>query len=96
MSKLTNLVDNNNDLRWNALYTSDPALRTFLNSKQSGGDWESTQTIAPTNLTVTVLSSTSVQLTWTPIAYTGDTGGYQIWKGTAGGTLVDLRGHNTE
>jgi hypothetical protein len=26
------------DLRWNALYTSDAALRAFLNTRQIGGD----------------------------------------------------------
>ena len=92
LKNLTQLTNNGSDLRWNALYTTDNTLRTFLNSKQTGGDWESTQTIAPTNLTATVLSSTSVQLTWTPIIYTGDTGGYEIWKGTPGpgGTVWSL------
>jgi uncharacterized delta-60 repeat protein len=88
------LVYRNSDLRWNALYTTDSTLRAFLNEKQFGGDWESTQTVAPTNLSVIVLSDTSVQLTWTPIAYTGDTGGYEIWKGTPGpgGTVWSLEG----
>ncbi len=92
LTKLTGLVDNNSDLRWNALYTTDSTLRTFLNQKQYGGNWESTQTVAPTNLTATVLSSTSVQLTWIPIAYMGDSGGYEIWKGTPGpgGTVWSL------
>ena len=87
ISNLASLLDNQSDIRWNALYTSDPALGAFLNGKQFDGDWMSTQTVAPTDLTVTALSSTSVQLTWTPISYTGDTGGYEIWKGTPGGTL---------
>lgn len=91
MTSLTGLYNNAGcDLRWNALYTSNTTLRDFLNLKQTGGNWQSTQTIAPTNLTITVLSDTSVQLTWTPIAYTGDTGGYEIWKGTPGGTLWTL------
>jgi len=31
------------DICHNHLYTNDPALRDFLNSKQDGGDWESCQ-----------------------------------------------------
>jgi hypothetical protein len=87
LTSLTQLT--NTDLRWNGLYTTDNALRTFLNNRQVGGDWESTQTVAPTNLTVTVLSKTSRQLTWTPIAYTGNTGGYEVWKGTLVGLGID-------
>jgi uncharacterized delta-60 repeat protein len=82
LKNLTQLIDNLSDFQWNALYTTDDTLRAFLNQKQNEGDWESTQTIAPTNLTVTVLSKTSRQLTWTPIAYIGDSGGYEVWKGT--------------
>jgi len=85
LTNLTSLVDGYSDFRWNALYTTDNALRTFLNSKQAGGNWEGTQTIAPTNLAATALSSTSVQLTWTPIVYTGDTGGYEVYYSTTSG-----------
>jgi Leucine-rich repeat (LRR) protein len=87
LTNLTQLIDNESDFQWNALYTSDDTLRAFLNQKQAGGDWESTQTIAPTNLTATPLSSTSVQLTWTPIVYTGDAGGYQVWRRASGMAL---------
>jgi len=83
LKSLTKLNANESDFRWNALYTTDDTLRTFLNIKQNGGDWESTQTVAPTNLTATVLSSTSVQLTWTPIAYIEYTGGYEVYYSTA-------------
>ena len=90
LKNLTQLTNNVGiDLRWNALYTTDDTLRTFLNSKQNGGNWENTQTVAPTNLTATALSSTSVQLTWTPIIYTGDTGGYEVYYSmTSGGTYT--------
>ena len=85
IGNLANLINGQSSFQYNALYTTDGTLRTFLNSKQSGGDWESTQTIAPTNLTATGVSSTSVQLTWTPIAYTGDTGGYEVYYSTTSG-----------
>ena len=88
LMNLVNLEDDQSEFRWNALYTSDAALRTFLNSKQSGGDWESSQTVAPTNLVVGIPSRTSVPLTWTAVTYTdGDTGsGYEVYyTNTSGG-----------
>ena len=43
---LTSLDDSQCDFRWNGLFTSDPVLRDFINSKQIGGDWESFQYLA--------------------------------------------------
>jgi len=71
-------LDEGSDIRWNALYTSNIALRDFLNSKQSGGDWQSTQTVEPLNLAAGSPSDTSVPLTWNAIQYTGDAGGYEV------------------
>ena len=44
LMNLTMLADNNSDFRYNHLYTTSEDLRTFLNQKQAGGDWESSQT----------------------------------------------------
>jgi len=44
MADLANLVDGQLDLRWNHLFTRDDSLRTFLNTKQTWGDWQSYQT----------------------------------------------------
>ena len=92
LENLTKLKDNESDFRWNALYTSDNILRVLLNDAQIDGDWESTQTIAPAGLHVAVLSDDSVQLTWSAIDYTGDTGGYEVYNATEPGrpyTLVE-------
>ena len=36
------------DFRWNGVWTDDEDLQEFLSTKQmQGGDWESTQTVAP-------------------------------------------------
>ena len=43
------------DLRYNALHSDDSSLIAFLNSKQSGGDWQRTQTVAPTTLSVSTV-----------------------------------------
>jgi len=43
LKNLPNLDEGGSDFRWNHLYTSDEALRQFLDTKQTGGDWQSTQ-----------------------------------------------------
>jgi Leucine-rich repeat (LRR) protein len=96
LANLTYLHEGESDLRWNALYTSDATLGAFLDSKQVGHDWEGTQTVAPTGLAAGDPMLDSVSLSWSPISYTGDSGGYRIWYGTQppgpytlGGTTVD-------
>jgi hypothetical protein len=85
-SSLINLKNLNYiDFRWNGFYTNDSTLRTFLNRKQVGGNWENTQTIAPSNVTASVLSPSSVKINWTPIIYTAGTGGYRVYYSTAPG-----------
>jgi hypothetical protein len=73
------------DLRWNALSSTNPTLTAFLNSKQDGGDWQSTQTIPVTGLGASGITGTQVTVNWTPIVYTGDTGSYQVFTSTASG-----------
>jgi Leucine-rich repeat (LRR) protein len=85
LANLTGLQDGASDFRWNAVYTSDATLRDFLNSKQVGGHWESTQTVAPAGLAAGSPTLDSVPLSWSPILYTGDTGSYRIWYGTHAG-----------
>lgn len=87
LTNLTHLLPGNaTEIRWNALYSTDPSLTAFLNSKQDGGDWQSTQTIAPTNLSTSGATANAITVNWTPIAYTADGGSYQVWYApTAGG-----------
>lgn len=74
------------DIRWNALYTSDNPLSTFFTSIQTGGDWEGTQTIAPTNFSASPGSDDeSMVLSWTAIAYQTGGGGYDIDYRSSGG-----------
>ncbi len=91
------LIDNGGiDLRWNALFTPDSddleqkLLYSFLYAKQIGHDWESTQTIAPTNLAAHTLTSTSILLTWKAIDYTENEGGYETWYSSTSGEPYDL------
>jgi hypothetical protein len=92
LENLDSLVENGIDLRWNALYTDNESLRDFLNTKQDGGDWESTQTTAPTNTTAQSTGSTSIKVGWHPIQYTGDTGGYRVFYSPTPGGPYTLSG----
>jgi hypothetical protein len=92
LGSLTSLVDMGSDFRWNALETSDPTLRIFLDTKQTGGDWVSTQTLAPSGFSAGAPGVATVPLSWTPILYRGDGGGYRLWYGTTPGGPYELVG----
>ncbi len=91
-TSLTTLSDNASDFRWNAIYTTDNTVRTFLNTKQAGGDWESTQTIAPGGVSAGSLTDTSIRVSWTPIVYTGAAGSYRVFFSTVPGGAYTLFG----
>jgi Leucine-rich repeat (LRR) protein len=71
------------DFGYNALYTGNASLRTFLDSVNPG--WDSTQTIAPWDLSYIYASASSVRVRWTPITYTWDSGGYRLLHSTTSG-----------
>ena len=71
------------DIGYNALYSDDDTVRNFLTGCDP--DWESTQTIAPSDLSAAVVSGSSIEVSWTPISYTGDPGGYRVFYSTASG-----------
>ena len=85
LQNLTNVAAGSLDIRWNGLYTDNAALRTFLNARQTGGDWESSQTIAPDNTAAAATGYNSIRVTWDPIVFTGYTGGYRVLYGTISG-----------
>jgi Leucine-rich repeat (LRR) protein len=88
LANLVNIEAGMLDLRYNALYTTNASLRSFLDSKH-GGTWEDSETVTPTNLQVAASKGDSVVLTWTPIAYVYDEGGYQVeFAPSAGGPFT--------
>jgi Leucine-rich repeat (LRR) protein len=72
------------DLTYNALYSDDAALVAFLNGVQIGGNWQSTQTVAPESPTITQLGDHTVWLSWTPTSYQMDPGGSVVFSGPTG------------
>jgi hypothetical protein len=53
----------------------------WLKRRQS--NWSDTQTTAPTNVSAVSISSSSIKVSWTPIKYKGDTGGYLVYYSTS-------------
>lgn len=74
------IVDGGLDLRWNALNTADPDLAGWLAAK--AGDWRSTQTLAPRNLTAGLSGPARVRLSWAPSRYPAE-GGYDVLHSTS-------------
>ncbi len=74
----------------NSLYTDDETLRQYLDAKEPG--WHLTQTIAPPDIWARGQSATSIMLTWSPIDYTADAGGYRVYTSTAPGGPYTLYG----
>ena len=84
LTGLTSLDPANTNVGYNALYSMDPALTTFLDSNDP--DWAATQTVAPTGVTATSLDNCVVMVSWQPIPYTADAGYYRVLiSETAGG-----------
>jgi len=89
---LTSLADGGSDFRYNGLYSTSASLTSFLDGKQEGGDWQSTQTIPPAGVSAGSPTNNAVRLSWTPIAYTADAGAYDVWISTASGGPFALFG----
>jgi Leucine-rich repeat (LRR) protein len=68
------------DLGWNALFTSDMGLLTFLNAIHVGGNSLNTQALPPTAISISTVTATKVRLHWTPaaLAAAGGDGQYEI------------------
>ena len=86
LANLTALNTNGLDLRYNALHSDDSSLIAFLNSKQSGGDWQRTQTVAPTNVSIDWVGDHTLWLKWDAVTYDVDPGGYEAFVAPSAST----------
>jgi len=77
ITKLTKLADHASSFGWNALFTTDKAVKDFVNAKNNSGDFEDAQTVPPTNVKVGQTTDRSTTLTWNPIVSYAP-GGYQV------------------
>ena len=92
LANLKKLQKGNSDFRYNALWTDDSPLRDVLNATQAGGDWEATQTVAPTDVSVNPLAGDAIKVSWTPIRFQEFGGGYRVSFSTAIGGPYTLFG----
>jgi len=80
LENLTTLFPLSLDISWNALHTDDASLSAFLTSKHSYfGDWQSTQTISPVNVTVDSVGDHTVWLGWDAVNPQVAPGGYHLF-----------------
>ncbi len=100
LAKLANMTPGKSDFRWNALYTEDDSTGIFLGTVQDGGDWESTQTVAPVSLAAGTPGPISVPLSWAgagladeyEVVYADVSGGPYTVFGTVTGTETEVTG----
>ena len=75
LMNLTLLTPGSLALQYNGLSASDPTLVGFLAGKSQG--WDLTQTVAPTDVIAT--GSSTLNVSWTPILYSGNSAGcYEV------------------
>jgi Leucine-rich repeat (LRR) protein len=76
------------ELSLNGFYNTDGALESFLAVKSPY--WKTSQTIAPSDVSGTAASTTSVTLNWTPIEYSAAAGSYRVYAGASPGSGYSL------
>jgi chitodextrinase len=77
LTGMYNLDPSKTDIGYNALMAVDAKLINFLNNKDP--DWADTQTVAPIYVDASMPSLGSVLVSWIPILYTADSGGYNVY-----------------
>jgi len=80
LTTLANVIPGKCNLCWNALDLSDTGIQIFIDSVHTGAcSGFSTQTIAPSDFQVAEAAGYTAKLIWTPISYTADSGGYEVY-----------------
>jgi hypothetical protein len=74
----------------NGLFTNDDALRVFLLGINK--DWEKKQTVAPKDVSAQGIAPSAIRISWTPIEYVGNIGGYRVYYREAPGKSWTLAG----
>jgi Leucine-rich repeat (LRR) protein len=91
LANLVQLVDTTGlDLNFNALHTEDPDLAAFLLQKQ-GMNFLDTQTLPPSGVTLVESTFNTLHLSWTPMVYQEQEGGYEILVGPSPTGPFDVR-----
>ncbi|MCP4216314.1 MAG: S8 family serine peptidase [bacterium] len=80
---LEKLSPSKTDLGYNGLRTYNTELKAFL--ADLSPYWEDTQTVFPSDITVTPLTPTSIEVSWTPVQFNWSSGGYIVYYSTVSG-----------
>jgi len=88
LSALANL-----EIEFNGLYAADSGLGAFLDSLSPG--WRDTQTIAPTGISVTKQTASSVEVKWTAMGFTAYEGYYEVLYRTGAAAVGEYTGLGT-
>jgi Leucine-rich repeat (LRR) protein len=94
ITSLTNLRDRGGlALSYNGLYAASPAVKAFVDAKDLRADWLGTQTTPPAGVAVGSPTGDSLTVTWQPIPYGADPGGYIVRRQNpvSGGEDIVLR-----
>lgn len=86
-ANLVNLDQGGLDLTYNGLTSSDPVLTQFLESKHdpAAPSFTTLQTVTPAGVAATGASPTAISVSWKPIPYAADPGGYRVEVAAPGG-----------
>jgi Leucine-rich repeat (LRR) protein len=90
LMNLTQLQDNASDFSYNALYTSNSQLSSFLDLKQIGDSWSETQTLPVTDLTTGSITDKSITLFWAQVSDTFPNGGLEISYAKTGESFAPI------
>lgn len=85
ITNLTGLEDHRSDFRYNALFTTSAAVAEFVNRKQGEEPFENTQTVTPLNVRIVGTTDRNATVSWSPIVYNFNDGGYQVSASTTPG-----------
>jgi len=98
-TSITNLInlgsaEYETDFGYNMLSSTDPNVIAFLNKKDF--DWEQTQTVPPSNVHISNISSDTVELSWIPLPTPSpdliESGYYEISYATVSGGTYTISG----
>jgi photosystem II stability/assembly factor-like uncharacterized protein len=77
MQSLSNLSSHQSDFRNNMLTAPNNYVATFMTDKQIENDWQTSQTLPPSNMKALTATNNMIAFSWEPSAYPAD-GGYEI------------------
>lgn len=77
LQSLSYLTANQSDFRYNMLTAPNDYVAAFMSEKQIDNDWQTSQTLPPTDFKALTSTNNMISFSWTPPVNTAD-GGYEI------------------